>query len=774
MTCELRCYCFVLAWLCCALCAAAQAGDEIDFDVVFDLRQVQYGEAPQPSPDGQYVAIVLAERPPEEATVGRYAGPGVPASAIGSRLYLAAADGSLRPVLARGNTWRPSWSPDGRLLAFYGDAEEGARLWLYDLEAGVARRASDAPIKAKLWPGDAPAWSPDGSTVFVPLLPQADESAPGPEPAAAPAAAPADGPRVRVFRSGSERAGEEGSAPPPDMMSQFMRRENEARLGAIDVASGAWRVIVDVSDELAPSVLRLSPSGEWLTFFTVFEYAGRTTATHDLWAVRASGGAPLLVAADLEVHEYAYHELNYRWHPSEDALVFVRGGELFRVDFSAAPGAPRPFGAGAGVVAPLPLLFTADGGALLAGVDPEDRHDYLGARPRALAAVDWRTEEATPVSLDGAAYAGLIGGDARRAWAPRPGEIGLLLQRAGGEIELRAVALATGAARLLLEGRFRLVPGGVAPAGLIALYEDIATPPNVVLLDGDGARRRLTTIEPRLEGVRAGRIATFETLVPAPGGGLRGVKSLVIEPQGERPAAGWPTIVLFYPGADETHVASCFGAGATTGVPNIVFTSRGFALLFAEVPLSPEGLPGNPLCEMTDGLVPQVVRAADLGYVDLRRAGVMGQSYGGYGTACVIARTNLFRAACATAGLFDLGSIHGLMDEEGFPSFRDWCETGQGRMGGPLWSDRQRYIDNSPYWQADRIHTPLLIVHGTADSAVEDARRMYSALERLGRSAQLAVYEGGDHVISEWRRPDAVDAARRITEFFERHLRAAE
>ena len=47
---------------------------------------------------------------------------------------------------------------------------------------------------------------------------------------------------------------------------------------------------------------------------------------------------------------------------------------------------------------------------------------------------------------------------------------------------------------------------------------------------------------------------------------------------------------------------------------------------------------------------------------------------------------------------------------------------------------------------------------------------MFVALKRLGRTAQLAVYEGQGHVISEWEPKQAVDAAERTLDFLRRHL----
>jgi dipeptidyl aminopeptidase/acylaminoacyl peptidase len=172
-------------------------------------------------------------------------------------------------------------------------------------------------------------------------------------------------------------------------------------------------------------------------------------------------------------------------------------------------------------------------------------------------------------------------------------------------------------------------------------------------------------------------------------------------------------------------------------------------------------------------LLPQVYHAAELGYIDLKRVAVSGQSYGGYGTASIVTGTNLFRAAIAISGIYDLPSLHSWMDRNGTNGMARWAETGQGRMGTHPWADLRRYLANSPFYQADRVHTPLLMLHGAADPTcpVEDARKMFNALKRLERTVQLAEYAGEGHVVYDWSLVNAVDAATRMLEFLNKYLR---
>ena len=72
-------------------------------------------------------------------------------------------------------------------------------------------------------------------------------------------------------------------------------------------------------------------------------------------------------------------------------------------------------------------------------------------------------------------------------------------------------------------------------------------------------------------------------------------------------------------------------------------------------------------------------------------------------------------------------------------------------------------------YRADKIFTPLL-PYATRTRLLPWAQKLFSALRRLERPVQLATYEGMGHVIYEWTRPNAVDAAQRIVEFLRKHL----
>jgi dipeptidyl aminopeptidase/acylaminoacyl peptidase len=366
-------------------------------------------------------------------------------------------------------------------------------------------------------------------------------------------------------------------------------------------------------------------------------------------------------------------------------------------------------------------------------------------------------------------------------WQPDSGHFFVLMRDAKtAERSIVRVDAATGQTQTVWKGSGRFDAAGAGPGGKswVARYESTDTTPDYYRWDEKFAKRtRVSRIEPRLEGVRVGPMQAFVTTVPAFDGQLVDVQTAAFLPAGRKAGERLPTIVYFYGGSQVLDNAQEYGGGATNSIPAVIFTTRGYAVLLVDVPLSPEGTSGgNPIQEMAEVILPQVRHAIELGITDPRRVAIMGQSYGGYGTASVITQTNMFRAAIALDGLYDLPGSFATMGPGGGTFNFVWSETGQGRMGTHPWADLKRYLANSPYYQADKIHTPLLLVHGKIDKTcpVEGAERMFNALKRLDRRAELAVYDGEGHVPGTWSLVNAVDATKRMLDFLDKHMKPAE
>ena len=231
----------------------------------------------------------------------------------------------------------------------------------------------------------------------------------------------------------------------------------------------------------------------------------------------------------------------------------------------------------------------------------------------------------------------------------------------------------------------------------------------------------------------------------------------LILPVGHEPSRPYPMVTTIYPGfvfRGQTPPPTLSIVGEHANNPQLL-AARGYAVLFPSMPLSPEGEPGDPYLDMATGVMPAVHAAIEMGLGDADRLGLMGHSYGGYGTYALITQTHRFRAAVAMAGIADLASLYGHFDARlrYEPDAHEYllqnlAENGQLRMGNPPWQDPERYIRNSPLFAADDVQTPLLIIQGDIDYVpIQQGEQFFSALYRQGKRARFVRYWGEGHVL---------------------------
>lgn len=178
--------------------------------------------------------------------------------------------------------------------------------------------------------------------------------------------------------------------------------------------------------------------------------------------------------------------------------------------------------------------------------------------------------------------------------------------------------------------------------------------------------------------------------------------------------------------------------------------------------------PGESAVDCITSAVRQVV---EKGFVDSTRIGLIGHSWGGYQAAYAISQTSMFAATVAGAPLTNMISMYNSIYWENGRSNQEMFETGQARLRLPWWKICDSYMKNSPVFQAEKIMTPLLMIFGTNDNAVDwrQGLELYITMRRLGKPCILLSYEGEGHTIS--LQENELDQTVKVMEYFDYHLR---
>ncbi|MEM8929810.1 MAG: prolyl oligopeptidase family serine peptidase [Acidobacteriota bacterium] len=150
--------------------------------------------------------------------------------------------------------------------------------------------------------------------------------------------------------------------------------------------------------------------------------------------------------------------------------------------------------------------------------------------------------------------------------------------------------------------------------------------------------------------------------------------------------------------------------------------------------------------------------------VDSERVGCIGASYGGFMTMYLQTRTDRFAAAISHAGISNLASYWG-------QGWWGYLYSAAASANSYPWNARDLYIEQSPLYHADRINTPLLLLHGDADTNVPpvESHQMYTALKLLDREVELIEIGGQNHQIVFY--PQRVLWAKTILAWFDRWLK---
>lgn len=216
------------------------------------------------------------------------------------------------------------------------------------------------------------------------------------------------------------------------------------------------------------------------------------------------------------------------------------------------------------------------------------------------------------------------------------------------------------------------------------------------------------------------------------------------------PAKKYPVIVHYYGGCTPT--SRRFGGGAH--YPAHYWNAMGYIVLVC----NPSGASGfgaewasrhvNTMGEgVAEDIIETVRHFSENPWVDAKKIGCISASYGGFMTQYLLTKTDLFAAGVSHAGISDHTSYWG--DGYWGYTYSQVCAA-----NSYPWTRKDLFVDRSPLYNADKIHTPLLFTHGTADTNVpiNESIQMYTALKLLGRPTAFVMVEGENHGIMDYQK----------------------
>jgi len=677
------------------------------------------------------------------------------------------------PLPAGGCADGIAWSADGKRFAFRNTSSDAVELWIGDARTGATHRLGDARLNPML--GSSLQWLADQKTLLVKLVPEDAGAAPA-------ASVVADGPRIQ------ETDGKSGESSTYELRDTLAGKHDEAlfeyyatsQLALVDVAAGTIKRIGK------PGVLtsvEAAPDGEHILVTTIRKpYSYVTTYdnfAHDVEVWDRKGNvtatiAQLPVADRVPIAGVPTGPREHSWRPTEPATL-VWAEALDGGDWNATVPArdkvmmqSAPFTSPAVEVARTEQRFVgfdwSDGSTSLLHEYDENRHwqrtfivelDDPSVKPSLLwdMSSDERYKDpGNPV------YRVLPNGE----WVMRRDGDAIYLQGVGASPDgdrpfLDRLDLKTRKSeRLFRSGKDALESflrfTDASSRAFLTWHQSPSDPPNAML-------RTLGDAAPSAS-VRPGEATVASTMravtrIPDPTPAVRAIKKRLVKykrkdgtelsftlytPPGYKEGTRVPAILYAYP----LDYASAATAGQTSGSDQVFTRLRDYQLLllsgYAIIDDTAFPIVGDPktaydsyLEQLVDDARAAVDKAVELGIVDRDRIGVTGHSHGALMTVNLLAHTDLFRAGAATSG-----SYNKTLTPFGFQSERR-----------SVWKGLNVYLKVSPFFVADKLTLPLLIVHGMDDAnpgtTPLQATKLYEAIRGNGGTARLVMLPHEPH-----------------------------
>ena len=702
----------------------------------------------QLSPDGKYLAytVINPERqsvlPEETIGVSHFLPTGALKEYRNSEVWVTniRTEESYKLGSDTGIDWAPRWSPDGRYVAFCSDRMGAPQLWVWDRTENKQRRISEKPVSAT-YGFEAPLWTSDGRHLIAKLRPEEED----------------------FFIIKSPDTDEQGinvwETITNEQTDAYRRTVRPAHfhgdLAIFDFKTGESSIL---AEGLYTVDLLLSPDNAAVAVFNLVGSEKLTSQgmLFELFLVSLDGTPIRHLATNITLETRGIS-----WSPDGKYLAYTHPDGLFLASTRADEQTNLTAD-----LAEKPQFFThplwnPSGTSIFCGFDghawklPVDgsegrklteglNRNIVGIVAKRNTRIIWQSREAQFICL--------------QTHDPETKRDGFYQVRID---EAQANPLFETSIHLSYPEGFELKAIGY-DTQIIYRAQAATYPEGIWIFDiASGKQHQVTDLNPQLSDIRFGKTRLIDAQTPK-GQHLRGVLML---PSDYEEGRRYPLVTWIYPSHHLSNSVYQFGFGPTSVINYQLLANRGYAVLGVDIPLESN----EPLREILGLVLPTVDIVIEMGIADASRLGIIGYSYGGYGTVGVIAHTTRFKAAVVGGGLYNLTSYYGWLNKQGQSNNIGWAEGGQGRMSGSLWEQHQQYIDNSPIFHLDKVETPLLIYCGDGWDFAQSGE-LFSGLRRLKKIGTLVWYRGGAHQIATWTTEQRIDSWERIIAWFEKYL----
>jgi len=243
------------------------------------------------------------------------------------------------------------------------------------------------------------------------------------------------------------------------------------------------------------------------------------------------------------------------------------------------------------------------------------------------------------------------------------------------------------------------------------------------------------------------------------------LRAILTKPENFDPSKKYPLMVYIYEELTQgLHSYSAPNVSTSINIPRYV--SNGYVVLRPDIVYT-TGYPGEAAEKC---VIPAVNTVVAMGFIDPKRVGIQGHSWGGYQITHLITRTNMFAAVQAGASVSNMISAYGGIRWGTGMSRAFQYEKTQSRIGAPPWDAPLQFIENSPIFWVKKIQTPYLTIHNDEDDAVPwyQGIEFITALRRLGKEGYMFNYNGERHGLRN--RDNQKHWTVHMDEFFDHYL----